>query len=82
MSTMIQAMLLPSGCNQTAGGPGCVLIDAQTRWLAVGEKANAVEACVPHAFDNLVRRAGDHVTPIAGELHGRGKQRRRELDRG
>ncbi len=35
---------------------------------------------MPHAFDNLIGRAGDHVTPIAGELDGRGKQRRSELD--
>ena len=61
--------------------PGCMLVDAQARRLAVGEKADAIEACVPHAFDNLIGRAGHHVAPIAGELDGRGEQRRGLLDR-
>src|SRR5258705_9024015 len=27
--------------------PGCMLVDAETRRLAVGEQADAIEACVP-----------------------------------
>ena len=59
-----------------------MLVDAQTRWLPVGEKAHAIEARVPHAFDHMVGRAWEHVTPIAGELDRGGKQRRSRLDRG
>ena len=50
-----------------------MLIDAQPRRLAVGKKADAVEAGVPHAFDNLIGCARQHVTPIAGEFNRRGK---------
>ncbi len=58
-----------------------MLVDAQPRRLAVGEQADTVETCVPHALNNLVSRSGQHVAPIAGEFNGRGKQRRSLLDR-
>jgi hypothetical protein len=38
---------------------GCVFVDAKPRRLAVGNKADAVEACVPHAFDDLVGARGN-----------------------
>jgi transposase len=72
-STIIQAMLLPSGCNQTAGGP-----DA----LPVRDKTDAVEAGVPHALDHQMGRAGEHVTPIAGEFDRGGKHGRSRHDWG
>src|SRR6266404_9685546 len=42
----------------------------------------SIEARVPHAFHDLIGRAGAHVTPIAGELDGRRKKRRGGLDWG
>ena len=57
-----------------------MFVDAQPRRLAVGEQADAVEACVPHAFDNLIGRARQHMPPVAGELDGRGKKRRGLFD--
>ncbi len=57
-----------------------MLVDAQARRLAVGEQADAVETGVPHALDNLIGRARQHVTPIAGKFDGGGKQRRSLLD--
>jgi hypothetical protein len=59
-----------------------VLVDAETRRLAVGDQTNAVEACVPHALDDLIGRAREHVTPIAGEFDGRREERWSGLDRG
>ena len=59
-----------------------MLIDAQPRRLAVRDEADPIEARVPHAFDDLIGRARQHMTPVAGELDGRGKQRRSLLDRG
>ena len=38
---------------------GCVFVDAKPRRLAVGNKADAVEACVPHALDDLVGARGN-----------------------
>ena len=50
-----------------------VLVDAQPCRLAVGEQADAVETRMPHALDNLIGRARQHVIPIAGKFDGRGK---------
>ena len=58
-----------------------MLVDAQPGRLSIGEQANTVETGVPHAFDDFVGRARQHVTPIAGKFDGRGKQRRSLLDR-
>ena len=43
MSTMIQAVVLPSECNQTAGGPE-VFVNPQPQWLAVGYQLHAIQA--------------------------------------
>ena len=58
-----------------------MLVDAQPRRLAVGDQADAVETGVPHVLDDLIGRARQHVTPIAGEFDGRGEERRSLLDR-
>jgi hypothetical protein len=34
--------------------PGGVLIDAKSRWLAVGNETDAIEAGEPHALDDLI----------------------------
>src|SRR5271170_4874146 len=52
-----------------------MLVDAQPGRLSIGEQANTVETGVPHAFDDFVGRARQHVTPIAGKFDGRGKER-------
>jgi hypothetical protein len=69
------------GMQPDGRGPGRVLIDAQPRRLAVGKEAHAVEAGVAHAPDHLVRRARQHMPPIAGEFDRRREQRRRRFDR-
>jgi hypothetical protein len=47
-----------------------MLVDTQPRWLAVGEKTDAIETCMPHALDDNVPIVGDHMTPITRELYG------------
>ena len=64
------------GMQPDRGRPGGVLVDAQPRRLAIGEETHAVETRVPHVLDNLVGGARQHATRIAGELDGRGQQRR------
>ncbi len=51
---------------------GSVLVDTQARRLAVGQQADAVEACMPHAFDDLISGSLKHVAPVAGKLDGGG----------
>lgn len=58
-----------------------MLVDAQPRWLAVGEKAHAIEACVPHVFDNLIGCARQHVAPVTAKFYRRGEKRWSLLDR-
>jgi hypothetical protein len=58
-----------------------MFVDAQSRGLAIGKKANAVETCVPHALDNLTGIVGDHAPPIASKFDGRRKQCRGLLER-
>ncbi len=38
-----------------------MLVDAQPRRLAVGDQVDAVETGVPHALDNLIGCAREHV---------------------
>ncbi|WP_292279500.1 hypothetical protein [Mesorhizobium sp.] len=58
------------------GRTGCVLLDTQSRRLAIGEKAHTVEAGLPHAFDDQNGSAFKHAAPIAGEFY-RGSEKRR-----
>ena len=44
---------------------------AQACGLVIGEKPDTITAGTPHAFHNLVGRAGDHLAPIAGKLDRR-----------
>ncbi|WP_246677815.1 hypothetical protein [Mesorhizobium sp. B2-4-18] len=51
-----------------------MLVDAKPRRLAIGDQADAIQAGVPHALDDLIRRARKHVAPIAGEFDWGGEE--------
>ena len=53
-----------------------------SRRLAVGQQADPIEAGARACVRPLIGRAGDHATPVAGELDGRGEERRSGLDGG
>ena len=52
--------------------PRPVLINAQSRGLAVGDQAHPIKAGVSHALNNLIGRPWKHVAPITRKFDGRG----------
>ncbi|ESZ59043.1 hypothetical protein X727_31865 [Mesorhizobium sp. L103C119B0] len=51
-----------------------MLVDTESRRLAIGEQADANQAGVPHPLDDLICRARRRVAPVAGEFDRGGKE--------
>jgi hypothetical protein len=72
---------MQEGAEPDRWRPRCMLLDPNSRRLAVREQADTIEARVPHTLDDQIGCAGQHVPPIPGKFDGSGQQCGDLLDR-